>query len=74
MANEKRFDVVAVNLRTKRVLIIATDKGERNADAIINMAVARRGVDEEFYRGVPTGSHKDGDELHFGEPDSEVTV
>lgn len=63
----ERFDVVAVNLQTKRVRILATDKDERNADAIIDMAVFRRGVETEFYRGVPAGSHKDGEELHFDE-------
>lgn len=64
MINDKRFDVVAVNIQTQRVRILATDKDERNAEATITMAVVRRGVEEEIYTSVPTGSHKDGDTWH----------
>ena len=60
-------DVVAVNLETKKVRIIAADKNERNAEAIINMAVMRRGVETEFYTTVEAGRYHDGDDLGEGE-------
>jgi len=48
------FDVVAVTIAppySRR--LIAERKTERNAEAIVSMAVMRRGVDEEFYDVVP---------------------
>ena len=39
-------DVIAVNMETHKVRLIAENKTERNADAIEMMAVQRRGVDE----------------------------
>lgn len=56
------FDVVAVNMKTNKVRIIAAAKTERNAEAIENMAVQRRGVEEEFFNTVPNGKFKDGDD------------
>lgn len=53
MTEEHLFDVVAVSLATGATRVIAERKTERNAEAIINMAVARRGVEEEFYKAVP---------------------
>ncbi len=47
------FDVVAVNIKTNVKRPLATDKTEREAEAIIKMAVFRRGVDEEFYTAIP---------------------
>lgn len=55
------LDVVAVNLETKRVRLMAEGKTERNAEAIVSMAVMRRGCDEEIFTTVPAGSHKEGD-------------
>lgn len=55
------FDVIAVNLGTHKVRLIGENKTERNADAIEMMAVARRGVDEEFFTTVPHGEYKEGD-------------
>ena len=47
------YDVIAVNIKTGARRTLATDKTERNAEAIIAMAVARRGVQEEFcVRGI----------------------
>jgi trimethylamine:corrinoid methyltransferase-like protein len=43
------YDVVAVNIKTGAERVLVTDTTERNAEAIIKMAVMRRGVDEEFY-------------------------
>lgn len=56
------FDVLAVNMETHKVRIMAENKTERNAEAIENMAVMRRGVDEEFFVTVPHGKYKEGDE------------
>jgi len=47
------FDVVAVTIATGATRVIAEKKTEKNADAIVNMAVARRGVDVEFFKVVP---------------------
>ena len=55
------YDVVAVNLKTNKVRIFGQNKSERNADAIINMAIMRRGVDEEFYTTAKPGQYKEGD-------------
>lgn len=60
--SNRRFDVVAVDQATNRVRILATDKSEKDAEAIANMAVMRRGVDLEFFAEVDAGAFKDGDE------------
>lgn len=57
-----KWDVVAVNQTTKRVRIFARNEDLRNADAVVSMAVARRGVDEEFYTIVAAGLYDEGDE------------
>ncbi len=58
------FDVIEVQFKKPRtVRLIAEGKSERNADAIINMAVMRRGVEEAFFTTAPAGKYKDGDEL-----------
>ena len=53
MPEEKLFNVVAVNIKTGEERILAEGKTERNAEAIVSMAVMRHGVDEEFYKTVP---------------------
>lgn len=53
---EKLFDVIAVNIATGKERLIAEKKTERNAEAIINMAVMRRGVETEFFKTVTTGT------------------
>ncbi len=53
---ETLFDVVAVNLETGVERHIDTGKTERNAEAIVSMAVMSRGVDEEFFKTVPAGT------------------
>ena len=57
------FDVIAVNLKTRAVRLMAERKNERNAEAIENMAVIRRGCDEEYFDTVPTGKYKEGDKV-----------
>lgn len=55
------FDVVQVNFATKAVTLMATNKSERNAEAIIDMAVMRRGIEEGYFTLAPAGRFKDGD-------------
>ena len=47
------FRVVAININTHERRVIETGKTERNADAIVAMAVMRRGTDVEFYITEP---------------------
>lgn len=61
MTPTESFDVVAVNIDTNRVRLLATGKDKSNVEAIVSMAVMRRGVDEEFYVGVTQGKYHDGD-------------
>ncbi len=63
MTNQK-YDVVAVSLKTNQVRLMAQNKTIENAEAIVIMAVCRRGVDEEFFTECPAGLHKDGDEWY----------
>ena len=65
---EELFDVVAVNLDTNRVRIIASDKTQRNADAIETMAIMRRGVEDEFFAVTPAKSYSDGDKWGSHDP------
>lgn len=58
---ENLFDVVAVNLDTNKVRLIANGKTKENAEAIQNMAVMRRGVDEEFFAACTSRKYKEGD-------------
>lgn len=60
-AKQPLFDVVAVTIQTGRMRILAERKTEDNAEAIVKMAVIRRGVEVEFYKTVPTGTVKEGD-------------
>jgi hypothetical protein len=53
MTKTTLFDVEAVNIKTGEVRKLAENKTRENAEAIVKMAVMRRGVDEEFYREVP---------------------
>jgi len=51
-----RFNVVARRLDNGKTRLIAENQTERNADAIVAMAVMRRGVgDECFYTEPVTG-------------------
>lgn len=56
------YDVIAVDMLTRRVRLLGENKTERNADAIEKMAVARLGCDEEFFTRTPAGKYKEGDE------------
>jgi hypothetical protein len=60
-AHTPLHDVLAVSIQTGIVRFFGQNKDIRNAEAIVKMAIMRRGVDEEFYAVVPAGSHKEGD-------------
>lgn len=57
----ERYDVVAVDHKTHQVSIIAQSKNEQNAEAIICMSIARRGLDTQFFTPAPAGRYKEGD-------------
>lgn len=57
----EQYDVVAVNLDTNVVRLIAEDKKLATAEKIVEMAVYRRGVEEEFFAEVPAGRYSEGD-------------
>lgn len=59
---EQLYDIVAVNIDTSEVeSLFGERKTLKNAEAIVSMAVMRRGLDEQFYAQVPTGRFKVGD-------------
>jgi len=58
-ADPQLYDVVAVNLTTYAERDIKTGLTARNAEAVICMCVARRGVDEEIFKLV---THKGDDD------------
>lgn len=57
----KMKDVVAVNLETLRVRMIAMNKSEWTAHAMEMAASTRPGVGEEFFTVVDAGCYRDGD-------------
>ena len=59
--NEALWDVVAVNVDSRKVRMIAEGKSAKNAEAIVMMAVSRRGVEEEFFAEVEAGMYAEGD-------------
>lgn len=69
MKMEKLFDVVAVEMATHKIELMAEKKTARNADAIEMMAVCRRGVETHFYVTVPSGKYKNGDEWNPDDAD-----
>lgn len=66
-----KIDVIAVNMCTNKVRLLAENKSERNAESIILMAVQRLGCDTEFFADAPAGAYKDGDT--WREPDKEMS-
>lgn len=61
--SEQLYDVVAVSLVTTLHTVRLIDRGKtlRNAEAVRDMAVIRRGVDEEFFIEVRSGAYREGD-------------
>lgn len=61
--NSTGLDVIAVTIAEPHtVRVLARDRSERAAEAVIKMAVYRRGVDVEFYDTAPLGKYQDGDQ------------
>ena len=52
---EPLYDVRGVNIATNEERLIAWGKDRRNAEACMEMAVIRRGVEVEFFVVVPAG-------------------
>lgn len=64
MMPEPLLDVIEVQIRTPHtVRVMDRDMTERNAEAYINMAVFRRGVEHSFFTTAPAGTYRDGDEF-----------
>ena len=57
--SEPRFDVIAVNIKTSTKRVIVNNVKEKDAEAIVSMAVMRRGVEEEFFKVIPVGTVKE---------------
>ena len=55
------FDVVEVTFGGKVINVVAVEKTARSAEAIVDMAVLRRGVDRSFFASVPASTHAVGD-------------
>ena len=47
------FDVIAVNINTGTERFLDQRKTKPNAEAIVTMAVLRRGVEAEIFKAVP---------------------
>ena len=58
-------DVIEVRIKAPHVVrVMATRKTAENAEAFINMAIARRGVETHFYKTAPVGQYPDDGEEH----------
>lgn len=57
------LDVIEVEFGTHKVRIIDRNKSERNAEAVVEMAVIRRGVENSFFTTCPAGKYSDGDTI-----------
>lgn len=57
----ENVDVVAVSFEGSRVLWVEQNKTERNAEAIIKMAVIRQGVEDRYFTTAPPNKYKAGD-------------
>lgn len=57
----KLYDAIAVNQKTGRVRVLATNKPLKFAECVVLIAVVRRGLCEEFFVEVPAGRFTEGD-------------
>lgn len=58
----EKFDVIEVSIDSGVVVsFMAENKTKRDAEAVSNMAVYRRGVENSFYAVVEVGKYKIGD-------------
>ena len=51
--SQELYDVIAVNIQSKQERVLATGKTRKNAEAIVNMAVMRQGLEKEYFKKVP---------------------
>lgn len=58
---EAMFDVIEIDLDTKKVRMMGGPESKPNALAILRMAIGRRGNDNNTFTTVPTGKYADGD-------------
>jgi hypothetical protein len=56
------FDVVAVNIQTGVVRLMASKLDYEDANNFKKMAICRRGVETEFFSTVPAGTYGIGDQ------------
>ena len=54
------YDAVAVNILALTVRVMAENKTAVNAEAVVSMALARLGCEDEFFTVVPAGFYVDG--------------
>lgn len=68
---EQLLDVIGVDSGTQKVLWVKEGLDEKNADAVVDMAVMRQGVEDRFFVAVTHGDYKAGDtwEGHKGTTD-----
>jgi hypothetical protein len=58
----KLLDVIEVEIAAPhRVRVMAQNKHERDAEAIVAISVMRWGVETHFFKTAPAGHYKDGD-------------
>lgn len=50
--SDSLWDVIAIDLITHNARLMASAKSEADADAIVKMAVMRRGVETEIFKAV----------------------
>lgn len=53
------YDVFAVNIKSKAERKIAENQSERDAEAIVSIAVLRLGVDDEYFIARKQGEDKE---------------
>ena len=56
-----RYDVVGVTIETGHVRIISGNLDKRNAEAVMEMAVMRRGVEREFFSLTEADTYLEGE-------------
>lgn len=58
------YDVIEVDIESRTVLLMTDEpKDARNADAVMRMALMRRGNADNYFDIVPAGTYADGDTL-----------
>lgn len=58
----EKLDVIEVTIANPHhVRIIAANKTEKNAEAIVEMAVRRRGCETHFFKTCSTGKYRNGE-------------